>query len=108
MGVRDPQHVRRRNQINLPPWGTYALMALFILIVVGLGYFTFNAVKDFVAGLPGAAEEGGPQTGGTDGVVPGEEEGVINAPDIPGWSEGRVTVLMLGIDERQSEQGPWR
>jgi polyisoprenyl-teichoic acid--peptidoglycan teichoic acid transferase len=108
MGVRDPQHVRRRNQINLPPWGTYALMALFILIIVGLGYFTFNAVKDFVAGLPGAAEEGAPQTGSTGGIVPNEEEGTINAPDIPRWSEGRVTLLMLGIDERQSEQGPWR
>jgi polyisoprenyl-teichoic acid--peptidoglycan teichoic acid transferase len=108
MGLRDPQHVRRRNHIDLPPWGTYALMALFVLIIVGLGYFTFNAVKDFVAGLPGAAEDGGPQSDTSGGSTEGEAQGSSSAPDPDVWKGGRVTILILGIDERQSEQGPWR
>lgn len=67
MPAQDPQHVRRRgsSQLVLPQWGTYALMLVFIVGVLGLAYITFNAVKNLIADMPGAAEPGGP--GGTTG-----------------------------------------
>lgn len=108
MSSRDPQHVRRRgSHFEMPQWGTYALMGLFIVAVLALGYFTFNAVKNLIAEMPGAAEPDGFQTGGgeseADVVEPGEEDSTEYV-----WEDGRVNLLLLGVDERRSEQGPWR
>jgi polyisoprenyl-teichoic acid--peptidoglycan teichoic acid transferase len=109
MSSRDPQHVRRRgSHVEIPHWANYALMGLFVVAVLALGYFTFNAVKNLIAGLPGSAEQPDePEASGGEGeagvVEPGEEGSTEYV-----WDEGRVTVLLLGIDERRSEQGPWR
>jgi len=113
MGYRNPQHVKRRQQLDLPPWGTYALMSFFILLVLGLGYFTFTQVKQFVAHLPGAPEPGdlGESIGGIDANQDGTPDAnstLDPAATIPPWTGGRVTILLLGIDQRLTEQGPWR
>src|SRR3954470_18619737 len=101
MPAQDPQHVRRRgSQIELPPWGTYALMALFIVAVLGLAYFTFNAVKNVIAEMPGAPEPGGPgdTTGGVGGGTGDSGTGSTSGGgQIAAWDGGRVTILLLGI-----------
>lgn len=108
MAPKDPQHVRRRGtQFEIPHWATYALMGVFVIAVLALGYFTFNAVKNLIAGMPGAAEPEGPETVGGEGEVGVVEPGEEGSTEYV-WEEGRVTILMLGIDERRSEQGPWR
>jgi LCP family protein required for cell wall assembly len=105
MGYRNPHHVRRPSRFDLPPWATTALAVLFIGGVLALGYVTFNQVKGFVAGAPwGSGQPGGPQVdeGGGGSVAGGQGAAVAE------WTGGRVTVLLLGIDERQLEAGPWR
>lgn len=107
MSYRDPQHVRRRRaHIILPPWASYGLMVLFVLVVVGLGYFTFSVVKDLVSKAPIGSGQGplfeDPLGGAS--TTPTPPGGGTN----PSWSGGRVAVLLLGIDQRMTEEGPWR
>ena len=78
-------------------------LVLFFLLVAGLaGLFVFDQVRQFIAAsdvLPDFTIE-------HDG-----EENVVYEPGkpLPRW-EGteRVNVLVMGIDEREAEQGPWR
>ncbi len=106
MSYQDPQHVRRRRtRIALPPWASYSLMALFVIGVVALGYLTFSGVKDFVTGLPGKPNPN-PIFGGGPGSSTQSAPEVVN-PEAE-WTGGRVNILLLGIDQRQSEEGPWR
>lgn len=108
MSYRDPQHVRpRRSHIILPAWATYLLMGLFVIVVVGLGYLTFSFVKDLVSEAPIGSGQG-PSIVDPANVVSAtqtaEQGGVVN----PAWTGGRVAVLLLGIDQRMTEDGPWR
>ncbi|MBN1426830.1 MAG: LCP family protein [Anaerolineae bacterium] len=105
MSHRHPQHVRpRRTQIILPTWATYVLMVVFVLVVVGLGYLTFNGVKKLVSSAPVAPP--GYSFGGS------EAEAAATQTADPGynptWTGGRVNILLLGIDQRLTEEGPWR
>jgi LCP family protein required for cell wall assembly len=101
-----PRPARMRDgTINLPERISVPVLALFVLALLAVGYFTFDGVKKLVVNVPwgsGAADT--PQFGsGADiGQLEAQGEGV------PVWSEGRVNVLLLGIDERQLEEGPWR
>lgn len=105
MGFRDRQHVRRPSRLELPAWFPTALMVVFVIGVMGLGYFTFTKVKEFVAGSE-IAVMAPPDA---DPNQAGQPEGEGNQAAMPaGWTEGRVTVLLMGIDERQLEHGPWR
>jgi LCP family protein required for cell wall assembly len=82
-------------------------MGLFIAAVLGLGYFTFNQVKRFVADAPwGSGEAANPDAGPNDqpGIDPEEQAEAAAAM----WEGGRVNLLLLGIDERRTEHGPWR
>jgi len=81
------------------------LTVLFIGAVLALGYFTFNQVRGFVAGAPwGSGEPAGPQLGVEGGGGAPDSQN----PDVAEWTEGRITLLLLGIDERELETGPWR
>lgn len=86
--------------------------AVFVIVVVALAYFTFNGVKNLVAGAPLGAglaaniNDPGSEAQGQADV--GQAAASGDEPVEEGWSEGRVTVLLLGIDERESENGPWR
>jgi LCP family protein required for cell wall assembly len=109
---RSPQtdHVRRRRSgLALPRWAVIALLALFVVGIIALAYFTFNGVKKLVSNAPlGAGPVETPAAGGgAEGAAPGEEAGV-EVEDVPTWEEGRVTVLLMGVDERETEVGPWR
>ncbi len=107
MRSHEPQHVRRRRAaFNLPEWAVYALMVLFVLVVIGLAYLTFNGVKNLIANAPlgsGIAIEPPQVPAGTATAQAAAGLGTDSA-----WTEGRVTVLLMGIDERESEEGPWR
>lgn len=91
---------------RLPVWSTYGLMALFVIFVVGLGVFTFTFVRNTVANSPLGA--------GSEPIFADEPGGEQNPaivetidPDSR-WTEGQVTILLMGIDERMNETGPWR
>lgn len=78
-----------------------SLLVLFLIVSAGVGYVLFHQVKDLVAGssvLPSVFVDEGE---GNTGVLP--------QVTLKPW-EGteRVNVLLLGIDERQSLEGPWR
>jgi len=82
---------------------TVGLILLFLLIAGVAGLFVFDQVRKFIAAsdiLPNFTIEHNDETGG---VVfePGKP--------LPRW-EGteRVNVLLMGIDQRENEQGPWR
>jgi LCP family protein required for cell wall assembly len=106
MPSREPQHVRpRRRRIVLPDWAVYLLLGLFVVGVVGLGYVTFTTVRNLVAGAPLGASGPEPPAFSSGTATAQAQAGTSNAPL---WTEGRVTVLLLGIDERQLEHGPWR
>src|SRR5258706_15073181 len=107
MANQDPQHARRRrSRVALPPWAGYLIMGLFVLGVVALGYLTFTGVKDFVTGLPGEPGSNPIFGGGTGGSSTQTAPEVVN-PDVT-WTGGRVNILLMGIDQRLSEEGPWR
>lgn len=117
MRSQQSEHVRRRRSgVKLPSWSVYALLALFVVVVIVVAFFTFRGVKNLVSQAPlGAGDAEMPSGDGLGGgggsdassggqaAAPGEEGEVDEA-----WDEGRVTVLLMGIDERESETGPWR
>ncbi len=77
-----------------------SLALLFIVISTGIGYILFEQIRDAVASstiLP----EFFPGEGSDE---PSTEPIVVLEP----WQGGRMNVLLLGVDERESEQGPWR
>ncbi len=81
------------------------LFLLLLLIAVAVGLFVFDQVRQFIAAsdmLPTFTIE---EQGGEDA---GEVSYDIGQP-LPRW-EGtdRVNILLMGIDQRENEQGPWR
>jgi LCP family protein required for cell wall assembly len=77
------------------------LAVLFVAVSTWIGYVLFRQVRDVVAGsgfFPSLIDEG---DNGDSGPLPQ----VFWEP----W-EGtdRVNILVLGVDERESEEGPWR
>ena len=107
--MKSPRTRRRGSYI----WFRLLLSLIFVLFLVGgvysgsLFYFT---VKDIVAHaqipslpnlhLPIPAISGGSE---------GSGEAVAPRIDLPDWEKKeRVTILLLGIDKREGEHGPWR
>jgi LCP family protein required for cell wall assembly len=81
-------------------------MALFVLVVVGLGYLTFNGVKNLVGNAPiGTGQQ--PPAGGSGAAAAATQTAAQDGTD-PTWTGGRVAILLLGIDQRLTEEGPWR
>jgi LCP family protein required for cell wall assembly len=110
MRFQKPQQITPgRPGIFLPDWVIYTLFVLFIVLVVGAGYATFNGVKSFVADLPvGAGGEGFISGDSPPGEDAAGGESIVIDEDTPITIRDRITVLVMGIDERESEQGPWR
>lgn len=78
-----------------------SLAALFLIVSAGVGYVLFVQVRDLVAGsgfLPNLFDEEGGGPGDPDAALVWE----------PWTGTERVNVLVLGVDERESEDGPWR
>ncbi len=99
MAQRIPR--RRPNTGRGAVYFTLGLAVTFLLVAGGIGYIFYQQVRAWVAGsdfLPGS----NPSPGNP--VIdwqPGEP--------IPTWEgKDRVNVLVMGIDARPGEQGPWR
>ncbi|MGD1994499.1 MAG: LCP family protein, partial [Anaerolineae bacterium] len=96
-------HVRKRGRSSKGGqiFFVASLALLFIVVSVGIGYIFFDQVRQTVA-----ASSMLPQFFATQpGEDPEDEPGTTLQP----WQGNqRVNVLLLGIDERESEHGPWR
>jgi LCP family protein required for cell wall assembly len=85
---------------------------VFLLIAIALAIPAFIYTRDFVVGwgitnLPGIAvkydEQGNPQVSND---VPVPEEVAAPEQELPSWDSGsRVTLLFIGLDERDWEEG---
>lgn len=99
-----PSYPHVTEKPSLPAWQVFLLLVFFVIIVVGLSYLTFSGVRNLVADAPlgASGEEEVPQAAGQGGIDSdfGDQD-TLQA----GWNEGRVTVLLLGIDERKFEAG---
>lgn len=96
------KHVyRKKNGLPLVLTGGLALIFLAITVVIGLLFVpvaqdAFSRIVP-LSGLGGAGEESSPYVERKRGQL------------IPMWiGTDRVTILLLGVDERQQEQGPSR
>ena len=95
----------RGGAINLPVRVSIPVLVLYVLATVAIGYFTFDGVRKLVVNVPwGTNAADTPQFGSGADIAQFESQG----DNVAVWSEGRVNVLLLGIDERQLEEGPWR
>ncbi len=91
---------RRRN--TAPAVITAALALVFLLIVASVVAFAVSWVRGLLAS-PGIALGLPSSTGPSENVK--YEFGQV----LPTWTgTDRITVLLLGIDERAQESGPWR
>jgi LCP family protein required for cell wall assembly len=81
---------------------TVGLIVLFLMIAGTAGLFVFDQVRQFIAAsamLPDFTIERD-ETGGV-AYEPGQP--------LPRWGgTERVNVLVMGVDQREHEQGPWR
>jgi LCP family protein required for cell wall assembly len=83
---------------------TTGLVILFLLIAGAIGLFVFDRVYDFTfadSNLPDFTIEHNNSTPSAVVYDPGEP--------LPRW-EGteRINILVMGIDQRENEEGPWR
>jgi len=81
---------------------TAGLIVAFLVVAGAAAFFVFDQVRQFIASsemLP-------------DFTIESEEPQEITydpAQPLPRWeSTDRVNILAMGIDQRESEQGPWR
>ncbi len=84
------------------------LGVLYLLLILSIGFFAFYKVRETVASsemLPNFTLD-------TEGQTKKGESGLYNEGEtlvLPEWTDTHpVTVLVLGIDERSQEEGPWR
>ena len=99
--------LRRAGRIQIPSWFWSALAFAFIGTLVISGYLIYATARDYAAnqeifydidtsGLP-------PVVTAQPGVAP------IVPQELPRWSGyERLNVLLLGVDEREGQEGPWR
>jgi LCP family protein required for cell wall assembly len=78
-------------------------MGLFVIGVVGLGYLTFSGVKGFVVDAPWG-DSAGPSF--QNSAATQTVGGIVGTPEA--WSGGKINILLMGIDQRRYEEGPWR
>lgn len=99
---------RRRRHSGLPGWALGALGVFFVTAVLFSAYLVFTTVRDFVASF-GASNVGGPivsPNGTFDPLhtpAPGDPTSVAPVTAEPWNGTDRVTILLMGIDQRQGE-----
>ena len=103
---------RRRKRAALPRWAFAALGALFLFATTISAYLIYTTVRDFVVALgpsaPGAFNGGGNinpgnATPGSNGTGGGGEVPVATIQAQQWNGTDRVTVLVMGIDQRAGE-----
>ena len=109
---------RERSGIRLPLWGLLLLVLAILIIFVGSTVWLFRTVQ----GMASAWEITNPDFGAVSEPVP-DNAVVINEPSAPAEDDGqrplistealkpwsgteRVTILLLGVDQRCAEDGP--
>jgi LCP family protein required for cell wall assembly len=94
------RRTRRKNAVPMVLTGL--LITVLLVIAVGVVLFALSWVRGMFA-TPGVAP-GLPSSTG-----PSEHVHYKFGQVLPAWTgEDRVTVLLLGVDEREQESGPWR
>lgn len=92
---------RRRNRL-LPVIVTGVLILILLTVVIGVAILGFNWLK-------GDLRQSGVVSAGQEGGEPSEHVDYAFGQLLPIWvGEERITVLLLGVDERSQESGPWR
>jgi LCP family protein required for cell wall assembly len=89
---------------RLPGWFWGALAFAFSATLVIASYLVYARVREFFAGqqMVTLADSSVP-------FLATPEPNVTPLPELPRWNGyERVNVLLLGIDQRESEEGPWR
>lgn len=112
------QRRRRPSSIRLPLWALVLIVLLFLLLVVASSIWLFRTVQGQVAATARIAD---PDFGSVVEPVPGaavnlgevpvqtneESASLISADAFKPWSgKDRVTLLLLGVDQRCEEEGP--
>jgi LCP family protein required for cell wall assembly len=95
---------RNNPRSDLAGWFWRALAFAFGVTLVVASYLVYITVRDYFANQQMIAL--------ADTTVPTiatPEPDATPAPELPRWNgHGRVNVLLLGIDQREGEEGPWR
>lgn len=94
---------RKRSRRNAAPaLITALLMIVFLVIIIAVGSFALSWIRGMLSN-PGITP-GLPSSTG-----PSENVKYKMGQVLPDWAgQERITVLVLGIDERAQETGPWR
>ncbi len=83
-------------------WLRWLLLAAYGAFLLFVGLFIFTHVRRMVA----ASEVLPSFTGGNQ---PSPNVGYEEGTTLPTWTgTDRITILLMGIDEREQEEGPWR
>ena len=111
---QDSSDIKKPAKTN---WIFVGLVILFFVVAAAAAFLTFNYVKDFVASwnitdLPGIVVKPGAEP--TENSPQSETQvakppAVVIGPEpIPWDGASRVNILVMGIDQREHEEGPWR
>ncbi len=98
----------RRRRASMPGWALGALGALFLLATAFSAYLVYTTVRDVVAAWD-ASTEGGPvvinpdPTAGTNTAFATATAGQAAISFLPWNGTDRVTVLVMGIDQRSGD-----
>ncbi len=110
-----PARIPRPSATELPNWLLRGFLTAFLAGSLLFAYFFYTSVRDIVAyaDLPFTAERPLPPAEAAlpPGAVPGPQPPAIGAeplPPGPRAADRCINVLILGIDERSDQQGPWR
>jgi LCP family protein required for cell wall assembly len=94
------------------PWAGLAVLLFCMVFLVGgvyTGYLFYVTVKDVVAHaqFPSIPTLRVPYV--QIPIIAPNQPPAVSHPNVPDWEKKeRVTILVLGIDERENEYGPWR
>jgi LCP family protein required for cell wall assembly len=111
---------RPHSKIRLPLWALALLAVVLLIFVVGSSIFLFRTVRGLVSSYEATdpdftiVEESPPETAVTENQPPVTNENQPSVPILefspdalqPWQGTERVTILMLGIDQRCDEDGP--
>lgn len=100
----------RKSSNHRSSWSRLLLGTLSVILIIGglyFGYLFYIAVKEFVAHA-----QLSPLPNVNLPPIPGQERQSnisIGGEPLPNWEKKeRVNILLLGIDQREGQYGPWR
>ncbi|MDX1615435.1 MAG: LCP family protein [Candidatus Promineifilaceae bacterium] len=109
-----------RTGVRLPLWGVALLALIVVVVIIGSSIWLFRTVQGFAAdsefndpdfgNVAEAIEQGAqPVDNDENSAAPQQDESFLNTGLLQPWSgHERVTILLLGIDQRCDEEGPTR